>query len=62
MTVHGSFHAFMTDPDTPRPENPIHSTDGGKKHGFRGALIGGIHVYGWATSTILSSLGERWLD
>ncbi|HKI74275.1 MAG TPA: hypothetical protein VJ998_06520 [Pseudomonadales bacterium] len=57
-----NFTAFMKDPDAPRPENPIHSTDGGKAHGFKGALIGGIHVYGWTCTAFMDLLGEAWLD
>jgi hypothetical protein len=56
------FQAFMNDPDAPRPDNPIHSTAGGKQHGFRGALVGGIHVYGWTTAAFVARHGEGWLD
>lgn len=56
------FRAFMNDPDAPRPENPIHSTDTARAHGFRGALVGGIHVYGWTTGAFLEVLGDTWLE
>lgn len=56
------FKAFMADPDSPRPDNPIHSTDSAREHGFKGALVGGIHVYGWATQAFLDELGPGWLD
>ncbi|MCB1693059.1 MAG: hypothetical protein KDI19_09855 [Pseudomonadales bacterium] len=56
------FTAFLNNPDAPRPENPIHSTDGGRQHGFKGALVGGIHVYGWTTGAFLELLGDEWLD
>ncbi len=52
----------MADPDAPRPENPIHSTDTAREHGFRGALIGGANVYGWATDAFVELLGESWLS
>lgn len=56
------FKAFLNDPDAPRPENPIHSTEGGQAHGFRGALVGGIHTYGWTTGAFINLLGDDWLD
>lgn len=54
--------AFMRDPDAPRPENPIHSTGGARDYGYRGALVGGVTVYGWAVPAILQALGNRWLE
>lgn len=56
------FRAFLNDPDAPRPDNPIHSTRGAKTHGFKGALVGGIHVYGWTTGAFLAAFGHDWLD
>lgn len=56
------FTAFLNDPDAPRPENPIHSTQSAREHGFRGALVGGIHVYGWTTGAFLETLGHSWLN
>lgn len=55
------FTAFMHNPDAPRPDNPIHSTDGGKAYGFEGALVGGIHVYGWTSDAFVSIHGASWL-
>lgn len=57
-----TFKAFMENPDAPRPENPIHSTDGGREYGYRAALIGGATVYGWAVPAILEVCGEEWLQ
>lgn len=57
-----SITAFMENPDAPRPDNEIHSTDGGKAYGYKAALIGGVDVYGWGTRLILEVLGEGWLD
>ena len=51
----------MHNPDAPRPDNPIHSTDGGKAYGFEGALVGGIHVYGWTSDAFVSIHGTGWL-
>ena len=51
----------MQNPDAPRPDNPIHSTDGGKAYGFEGALVGGIHVYGWTSDAFVEAIGGRWL-
>lgn len=56
------FTAFLNDPDAPRPDNPIHSTEAARSHGFRGALVGGIHVYGWTTGAFLELLGDEWLS
>ena len=53
--------AFMDSPDTPRPDNPIHSTEGGKAYGYKAALVGGVHVYGWTLPAILDVLGQDWL-
>ncbi|NJN51211.1 MAG: MaoC family dehydratase [Gammaproteobacteria bacterium] len=55
-------NVFMPDPDTPNTANPIHSTEGARSRGFRGALVGGATVYGWAVDAIVESLGEAWLD
>ncbi|HJP52703.1 MAG: hypothetical protein QGH99_02015 [Pseudomonadales bacterium] len=62
MPFRQTIKAFMVDPDAPRPGNPIHSTDTARKHGFRGALIGGANVYGWVTDAIVDLLGESWLS
>lgn len=53
--------AFLDGDDSPTISNPIHSTEVAAKYGFRGALVGGVTVYGWFTPTILEVLGERWL-
>lgn len=62
IPVRYQFKAFLNDPDAARPENPIHSTNGGKQHGFAGALVGGIHVFGWTTGAFLKTLDDDWLD
>ncbi|MDA0353512.1 MAG: hypothetical protein O3A10_15085 [Chloroflexi bacterium] len=54
--------AFLDGPDDPTISNAIHSTQGAKDYGYQAALVGGVTVWGWATPTILESLGERWLD
>ena len=56
------FTAFLKDPDADRPDNPIHSTAGGQQHGFKSALVGGVHVFGWTTGAFLESLGDQWLE
>lgn len=53
--------AFLDGEDSPTISNPIHSTEVAAKYGFRGALVGGVTVYGWLTPVILEVLGERWL-
>jgi hypothetical protein len=54
--------AFLQDPDAPRPENPIHSTDTAQRYGFAGALVGGANVYGFCVPSVIEALGETWLD
>lgn len=54
--------AFLSNEDSPDIGNPIHSTVVAKQFGFRGALVGGVTVWGWATPAILEALGEGWLD
>ena len=56
-----TFTAFMQNPNAPRPDNPIHSTDGGREYGFEGALVGGIHVYGWTSDAFVAAHGSGWL-
>ena len=54
--------AFLDGPDTPGIANPIHSTAGAATYGFKGALVGGATVFGWATPLILDALGTEWLE
>ncbi len=54
--------AFLDGPDSPDIANPIHSTAGAASYGFRGALVGGATVFGWATPLILDTLGTGWLE
>ncbi|MGE0601074.1 MAG: GNAT family N-acetyltransferase [Dehalococcoidia bacterium] len=53
--------AFLDGEDSPTISNPIHSTEVAAQYGFRGALVGGVTVYGWFTPVLLEVLGERWL-
>lgn len=53
--------AFLDGEDSPTISNPIHSTEIAAQYGFRGALVGGVTVYGWLTPPIIEVLGERWL-
>ncbi len=55
------FKAFLENPDAERSDNPIHSTSGGQRHGFRSALVPGVHVLGWSVGAFVTSLGESWL-
>ena len=61
-SVEATLVAFMDDPDSAHPENPIHSTGGALDFGYAAALVGGVAVYGWATPLILDALGETWLS
>jgi len=54
--------AFLDNEDSDDIINPIHSSGFARRHGFRGALIGGVTVWGWATPAILEALGDGWLD
>lgn len=53
--------AFLDGEDSPTISNPIHSTEVAAQYGYRGALVGGVTVYGWLTPVIVEALGERWL-
>ncbi len=54
--------AFLDGEDSPTISNPIHSTEVAAQYGFRGALVGGVTVYGWLTPPAIEVLGERWLS
>ena len=54
--------AYLDNDDSPDITNPIHSTEVAKAYGFDGPLVGGVTVWGWATETILTALGEDWLN
>ena len=61
-TVEMTVDAFLDNEDSDDIINPIHSTGFAQRHGFRGALIGGVTVWGWATPAILEAAGDGWLD
>jgi len=54
--------AFLDGEDSPDISNPIHSTAVAAEYGFRGALVGGVTVYGWTVPPTIAVLGERWLE
>ena len=54
--------AFLDGEDSPDILNPIHSTAVARAYGFKGALVGGVTVYGWTVPAILEALGEGWLE
>ncbi len=54
--------AFLDNEDSDDIINPIHSSGFAQRHGFRGALVGGVTVWGWATPAILEAIGDGWLD
>lgn len=60
--VEQTIDAFLSNEDSPTIGNPIHSTEVAQQFGFRGALVGGVTVWGWATDAILEALGEGWLE
>lgn len=43
-------------------ENKIHSDEIAQKHGFKGALVPGVAVYGHLTYPLIERLGEGWLS
>jgi len=61
-TIENTVVAYLDNDDSPDITNPIHSTEVAKSYGFDGPLVGGVTVWGWATETILSALGEGWLE
>jgi len=42
--------------------NPIHGDEVAAQVGYDGALVSGVHTYGWATDAVVDALGEAWLD
>jgi hypothetical protein len=42
--------------------NPIHGDEVAAQVGYRGALVSGVHTYGWASDAVVAALGEGWLD
>ena len=54
--------AFLDNEDSDDIRNPIHSTAFARRYGFRGPLVGGVTVWGWATPAILAAAGDAWLD
>ena len=54
--------AFLDEGDGSEIVNPIHADGFAREHGFRGPLVGGVTVWGWATPAILDAAGDAWLD
>jgi len=54
--------AFLDNEDSEDIVNPIHATDFARRYGFRGPLVGGVTVWGWAAPAILEAAGDAWLD
>ncbi|MBI5285652.1 MAG: MaoC family dehydratase [Chloroflexi bacterium] len=54
--------AFLDHEDRDDIRNPIHASGYARRYGFRGALVGGVTVWGWATPAIIEAAGEAWLD
>ncbi len=42
--------------------NPIHGDEVAAQVGYQGALVSGVHTYGWASDAVIDALGEGWLD
>lgn len=57
-----TIEAFLDNEDSDDIRNPIHSSAFARRYGFRGPLVGGVTVWGWATPAILDAAGEAWLD
>ena len=60
--IEHQIEAYLSNEDSADISNPIHSTEIAAQFGFRGALIGGVTVWGWATPAILEALGDGWLS
>ena len=43
-------------------ENRIHADDVARRYGFRGGLVPGVTVYGYAAHAVLQALGPRWVE
>jgi hypothetical protein len=43
-------------------ENRIHADEVARQYGFKGGLVPGVTIYGYACGPILEALGEEWLD
>jgi acyl dehydratase len=61
-TAELTVEAFLDNDDSADIINPIHSTEYALRYGFRGPLVGGVTVWGWATPAILDAVGDGWLD
>ncbi|MEO6398183.1 MAG: hypothetical protein ABIP13_06910 [Tepidiformaceae bacterium] len=61
-TIENHFTAWMANPNDPTLPNKIHAADGAQQYGFKAALVGGVTLYGWCIPTILTAVGEGWLD
>jgi acyl dehydratase len=57
-----SIEAFLDNEDSDDIRNPIHASGYARRYGFRGALVGGVTVWGWATPAIIEAIGDAWLD
>ena len=60
--IEHEIEAYLPNEDSAEISNPIHSTEVAASFGFRGALIGGVTVWGWATPAILEAIGDGWLS
>lgn len=61
MTVTRSIVALAEPPEVAEA-NPIHGDEVAARVGYDGALVSGVHTYGWATEAVVAALGEGWLD
>ena len=52
----------IADPPDTIEANPIHGAVGAARLGYAGALVAGIHTYGWATAAVLDLYGDAWLE
>jgi acyl dehydratase len=59
---HRTITAFLDGPDSLEIRNIIHSSEGAAQYGYKGPLVGGVTVYGWAIPAVLQTFGETWLD
>ena len=48
----------IPDPAETTAANPIHGAQGAAAAGYAGALVAGIHTYGWASTAVVGLLGR----
>lgn len=61
MAATGAYRVVATNPAS-ASENRIHADDEARRHGFRGGLVPGVTVYGYAVHPLVDALGPAWIE